>query len=282
MDGAGEAAAAAPPLPFLVHDAGGEYLNPHAQYSIASRVKVETTMELLPDHRCLETPQGWVLALHRASPANTFLWRPQDGHRVALPEMAATDLPRNCKCLLTHKLSDEPCVVVVFDLARAQYWFCRIQGGTKWQHRSYTLPTLDTEGRRGKWNMARDVGIAAIGGKTYYELSGHELGVLEFDPVHAKPKLTQIKVDMGRVRIPRGFPTWLRYFVESYGELFLVIIYFRPNYRRKVFRVALYKMDFSAWAWCKVDRIGDRCFSFVGIKMTYLDLERRMQPLIMV
>ncbi|KAL6841006.1 hypothetical protein ACP4OV_029266 [Aristida adscensionis] len=265
MDGgAGEAAAAAPPppppLPFLVHDAGDEYLHPHALYSIASRAMVDTTMDLLLDHRCLETPQGCVLALRRASPPSTFLWCPQDGRRFALPEMAATDLPRECKCLLTHKLSDEACVVVVLDLARAQYWFCRVREGTKWQHRRYTFPMLDAEGRRRKWNMARGVGIAAVGGKIYYELSGHELGVLEFDPIDAKPTLTRMEVDIDMVCIPQGFPIWLRYFVESCGELFLVVLYFRSNYRRKVSRVAIYKMDFSASIWCQVDHIGNRVF----------------------
>ncbi|KAL6865436.1 hypothetical protein ACP4OV_016587 [Aristida adscensionis] len=201
--------------PFLQFDAGDEY--PHAQYSIASQLQVDTSIGALRDnHRYLETPQGWVLVLHLAS-GWTALWRPQDCHEVALPPMEM-DLPKNCKCLLTHKISDKPgatnpCVVVVLDLARAQYWFCRVRGGTKWQHRSYTIPTLDTEGRRRKWNMARGVGIAAVGGKIYYELGGHELGVLEFDPVHAEPTLTRIKVDMDKVRIPQGFPTWLRYFV---------------------------------------------------------------------
>ncbi|KAL6864680.1 hypothetical protein ACP4OV_015831 [Aristida adscensionis] len=254
---AGEAAP--PPLPFLVHDVGAGYVDPHAQYSVASRAEVDATMDVLQDHRCIETPQGWVLALDRAS-TSTFLWRPQDGHRVALPELA-TELPWRCKCLLTHKLSadepaaaaggGDPCVVVVFDLDGPHYWFCRVRGGTKWQQGGHA---------RSKSSMARG-GIAAVGGKIYYQgMDG--LGILEFDPVYVKPTLAGIKVDM--VRVPRGIRSWARYFVESCDELFLVIVYFQGNNLQKVARIALCKMDFSARAWCKVDRIGDRVFLLGG------------------
>ncbi|KAL6864706.1 hypothetical protein ACP4OV_015857 [Aristida adscensionis] len=187
MAGAGEAAAAAA-LPFLVHDVAGEY-------SIASGQLANTTMELLVDHRCLETPQGWVLALHRAS-RRTFLWRPQDGHRIALPPMAT--------------------------------------------------------------------GIAAVGGKIYQQLSRHELGVLEFDPVHTEPTLTRIEVDA--VRVPRGSLVSTSYLVESCDELFLVVVYFRVDTLQEIARVALYKMDFSAPAWRKADRIGDRVFLLGGVR----------------
>ncbi|KAL6841002.1 hypothetical protein ACP4OV_029262 [Aristida adscensionis] len=253
--------------PFLLFVGADVYLNPHAQYSIASRLRVDTTFrELLHDDPYFETPQGWVLVFDESSRWPwPFLWRPQDRRKIMLPPMF-TDLPRNCKCLLTHKLSDkpgadDPCVVVILDLDHTQYWFCYVKEYTSWHHRSYTLAALDAEGRRHKRNMARGVSIAAVGGKIYYELSEHEMGVLEFDP-HARPTLTRIKVDM--VQIPPGFPTWLRYFVESCGELFLVILYFRPNCQRKVSRVALYKMDFSMSAWCKVDHIGDRVFLLCG------------------
>ncbi|KAL6865433.1 hypothetical protein ACP4OV_016584 [Aristida adscensionis] len=249
--------------PFLLFDAGHNYQ--HAQYGIASRLQVDIGIDVLRNeyYRCFETPQGWVLLLDRRD-RYTFLWRPQDRRKIHLSRMS-NDPPRNCKCLLTHKLSIDfdPCVVVILDLDRAQYWFCHVEE-PRWQHRRYKLATLDAEDRRQNRNMARGVGIAAVGGKIYYELGEHELGVLEFNPVHIKPMVTRIRVDMGMVSIPSGFSTWLRYFVESCDELFLVILYFRPNCRRKVFRVALYQMDFSASAWCKVDRIGDRVFLLCG------------------
>ncbi|KAL6865438.1 hypothetical protein ACP4OV_016589 [Aristida adscensionis] len=264
MAGAGEAAAKTV-VPSLVHDVGDDYFDPHRHYSIASRHRVYTTMDLLLDHRCLETPQGWVLALHRASPSNTFLWRPQDGHRIVLPPMDAADLPTNSRCLLTHKLSDEPgaadpCVVVVFHLASARYWFYRVRGGTQWQHRPYTLATLNSEGTP---LLAWYVGIAAVGGKIYHQLSMHELGVLEFNPVEAEPTLTRIQVY--KVRIPRGSPLFSSYLVESCGELFLVVVYFQTYFTiQTVDRVALYKMDFSKPAWRKVKHIGDRVFLLGG------------------
>ncbi|KAL6864655.1 hypothetical protein ACP4OV_015806 [Aristida adscensionis] len=265
MAGAGEAAAKAA-VPSLVHDAGDDYFDPHRHYSIASRHRVYTTTDLLLDHRCLETPQGWVLALHRASPPNTFLWRPQDGHRIALSPMDAEDLPTNSRCLLTHKLSDEPgatdlCVVVVFHFASARYWFCRVRGGTQWQHRPYTLATLNSEGTP---LLARCVGIAAVGGRIYHQLSADALGVLEFNPVDTEPMLGWIQVH--RVRAPRGSCVSSSYLVESCDELFLVVVYFLNSISTQmVHRVALYKMDFSKGAaWRKVNRIGDRVFLLGG------------------
>ncbi|OEL21368.1 hypothetical protein BAE44_0017612 [Dichanthelium oligosanthes] len=91
-------------------------------------------MGLLQDHRCFETPQGWVLALDRAS-LRTFLWRPEDGERIALPDMDV-DFPRSCKCVL----SDRPgaasfCAMMVLDLDESEYWLCRRQQvGAPWLH----------------------------------------------------------------------------------------------------------------------------------------------------
>ncbi|KAL6865448.1 hypothetical protein ACP4OV_016599 [Aristida adscensionis] len=233
-------------------DSGGRHLRPHGQLR-QLRDAAGVGARVAPAHP-LQLPVAAAGRPRRLPPR-----RP-----AADGDGAASD----CKCLLSHDLNTDepdaadPCVVVVFDLAGTGYWFCHVERDTKWQHRSYMLATLNTEGRHQKWNMAREVGMAAVGGKIYCELSEHELGVLEFDPVDTKPTLTRIKVDM--VRIPSGFPTWLRYFIESCGELFLVIVYFRSNCRRKVARVALYKMDFSALAWCRVDHIGNRVFLLCG------------------
>ncbi|RLN28922.1 hypothetical protein C2845_PM05G11470 [Panicum miliaceum] len=114
---------AAVALPFLVHDVGPEYYEPQAQYSVASQSLVNATIDLLQDHRCFETPQGWVLALDPAS-LRTFLWRPEDGERIALPDMEE-DFPTNWKCVLSDRPGAGFCAVMVLDLERQQ-------AGTPW------------------------------------------------------------------------------------------------------------------------------------------------------
>ncbi|TVU18524.1 hypothetical protein EJB05_34629, partial [Eragrostis curvula] len=91
-------------------------------------------------------------------------------------------------------------------------------------------------------HMARRHGMAAVGGKVYFEMTGSELGVVEFDPC--------IQC----------------YLVESRDELFHVVVFFFWGENvHKVAEVAVYKMDFSVPAWRKVDGIGgDRVFLLGG------------------
>ncbi|KAL6865437.1 hypothetical protein ACP4OV_016588 [Aristida adscensionis] len=60
--------------PFLLFDAGHNYQ--HAHYGIASRLQVDTSINVLRDdyHRCLETPQGWVLVIHRRDNPRREMW----------------------------------------------------------------------------------------------------------------------------------------------------------------------------------------------------------------
>ncbi|TVU17620.1 hypothetical protein EJB05_33668 [Eragrostis curvula] len=242
-------------LPFLVHDVGAfDHDDPHSQYSIASQTLVDETIEVLADYRCFETPQGWVLALDPVS-LRTFLWRPEDGERIALPSMEK-NLPLTCKCILSGKpgSSSTSCVVMVFDLHDFAYWVCPI-GGNKWERHGYSLTIYDAKDQPKELHVARRHGMAAVGGKVYFELSGSQLGVVEFDPVTAEPNLIFMEVDM--VDTPETMPMWSSYLVESCEELFLVVVFFQGENVHKVAEVVVYKMDFSVPAWRKVDRIGD-------------------------
>jgi hypothetical protein len=67
------------------------------------------------------------------------------------------------------------------------------------------------------------------------------------------------------VDTPKSFPFWSSYHVESGGELFLVVVFFDGPDVDKIAEVVVYRMDFSAPAWCKVDGIGgDRVFLLGG------------------
>ncbi|CAL4910367.1 unnamed protein product [Urochloa decumbens] len=263
------AAAALPPSapPFLVHDVGAGYYEPQSQYSIAagqSSLAVNATIGLLQDHRCFETPQGWVLALHPAS-LRAFLWRPEDGDRIPLPDMSQ-DFPPNCKCVLSGNpaAAGSSCAVMVLDLDEPEHWICSVGGaGAKWERHVYTFTMYDDDDRPVERHMARRHGVAAVGGKVYFEFTGNELGFVEFDASGGEPSYGLIEV--GMVDIPERFPLWSSYLVESRGELFLAVVFFDGPNVHKIAEVAVYTMDFSAPAWRKVDGIGaDRVFLLGG------------------
>ncbi|CAN6336336.1 unnamed protein product [Urochloa humidicola] len=59
------------------------------------------------------------------------------------------------------------------------------------------------------------------------------------------------------VDVPDGSPFWSSYLVESRGDLFLAVVIFAGPNVHKIAEVAVYRMEFSAPAWRKVDKIGD-------------------------
>ncbi|KAM3407107.1 hypothetical protein ACQJBY_000892 [Aegilops geniculata] len=248
------------PLPVLVHDLGTRAEDSQTQYSISSQALSTAAGDVLRDHRCFETPQGWVLALDTAS-LQTFLLRPQDGERIRLPPLEEA-LPLRCKCLLSDNPIAKPgCAVVVFDLDDSKMWTCNI-GASKWDSHRYQLTMfLDGDVPREK-NIAKCHGMAAVGGKIYYEITGDELGFIRFND-DGSPELDTIAVDM--VDLPLSMPMAATYLVESCGELFLVVVFFDGENVHKIAEHAVYKMDFSKPAWCKVDSIGDdRAFLLGG------------------
>jgi hypothetical protein len=200
-----------------------------------------------------------VLALDPAS-LRTFLWRPEDGERIALPDMEE-DFPTNCKCVLSDKPGAGFCAVMVLDLDEFEYWLCTV-GGSKWERHAYTLTMYNAQDEPVERHMASRHAFAAVGGKVYYEFTGNELGFVEFDPADPEPIHGMIDVD--HVDIPDGVPMWSSYLVESCGEVFQVVVIFDGHNVHKVAEVAVYRMDFSTPAWCKVDRIGDRVFLLGG------------------
>ncbi|PNT71847.1 hypothetical protein BRADI_2g36400v3 [Brachypodium distachyon] len=104
--------------------------------------------------------------------------------------------------------------------------------------------------------------MAAVGGKVYFEISAHDLGVIEFDsnPESSSSSSTVAElggIDVDMVELPSHMPMASTYLVESAGELFLVVVFFDGENFHEVAEVRVYRMDFSKPAWCEVDRIGD-------------------------
>ncbi|TVU17895.1 hypothetical protein EJB05_33956 [Eragrostis curvula] len=235
-------------LPILVHDLGTRD-GSQTQYSISKQALFSHGIDELRDYRCFETPQGWMLAVDRDS-LKTFLWRPQDSKRIQLPPLEE-DFPNRCKCVLSDTPIAQCCSVLVFDLDDTQMWVCQI-GASKWDSFSYNLTMSDARDNDRETHIAKCHGVTAVGGKVYYELTGYELGIMEFDPA---PSLGTINVDM--VDWPRSMPMGSTYLIESCGELFLIIIFFDGDNVHKIAEFTVYKMDFSKPGWCRVNSIGD-------------------------
>ncbi|KAF8725804.1 hypothetical protein HU200_020364 [Digitaria exilis] len=176
------------------------------------------------------------------------------------------DFPKNCKCLLSDRPSARFCAVMVFDLDEFECWLCLV-GGNKWECHVYTLTMYNAKDQPVERHIARRHGIAALGGRVYFEYTGNELGFIEFDPANPEPKIGFVDVD--RADMPDSMPMWSSYLVESCGELFHVVIFFDGENVHKVAEVAVYKMDFSTPAWCKVDGIGDRVFLLGGDRIEH-------------
>uniref|UniRef100_J3M0A6 KIB1-4 beta-propeller domain-containing protein n=1 Tax=Oryza brachyantha TaxID=4533 RepID=J3M0A6_ORYBR len=265
-------------MPFLMHDAGPRQPyctatdiddDPQTQFSVVSRCFITTTMDVLRDHRCFETPQGWILSLHPGS-LRTFLWRPEDGGMVQLPDMER-DFPRSCKCLLSGGTAgdDDGRGVVVLNPDDDDYWLCQVRGGKRWGRHGYVITVLNAYGEPRDRNMARLIGVAAVGCRLYYEISGRELGVVELDnrDDDGEPCLTSVDIDTADVDLPDERPLRSRYLVESRGELYLVVVFFVGFDALSVSELAVYKMDFasSPAAWRRVGGIGsDRVFLLGG------------------
>jgi hypothetical protein len=122
-------------------------------------------------------------------------------------------------------------------------WVCKI-GATDWDSHRYE-PAMYVKRkilRMSMRNIAKCHGIAAVGGKIYFELTAREMGVIEFDGKEGL-KLDTIEVDM--VDLPLSTPMASMYMVESCGDLFLVVMFFDGDNVHKIANHAVYKMDFS-------------------------------------
>ncbi|RLN00007.1 uncharacterized protein C2845_PM06G08060 [Panicum miliaceum] len=185
------------------------------------------------------------------------------------------DFPTNCKCVLSDKPGAGFCAVMVLDLDEFEY-LCTV-GGSKWERHAYTLTMYNAHDEPVERHMASRHAFAAVGGKVYYEFTGNELVFVEFDPADPEPI-------HGMIDIPDGVPMWSSCLVESCGELFQVVIFDGHNVH-KVAEVAVYRMDFSTPAWCKVDRIGDRATAYIFLNhfatnenfVRIIDLEKETQ-----
>ena len=93
-------------LPVLVHDMGTQQVGSQTLYSVSKQALFTDAIDEVRDYRCFETPQGWVLALDRAS-LQTFLWCPQDSSkRISCHRCRWTSPIDASVCYLTCQVFD--------------------------------------------------------------------------------------------------------------------------------------------------------------------------------
>lgn len=266
-------------LPLLVFEHQGEEYDDDDEYNnipemlmfSISQQSLHRNMEheLLAKNVCTATPQGWVLlTVPSPSTAKAWLWNPQTGDKLSLPDIGEEHVipGDSCNCLLSHKnVADPGCVVVLVDLTEPNLWFCRVDGSSGWMHYSYHIGdyAIPPEYRPPTKKVISSV--AALQGKLYFISSSKDMCTIDFlsSPDPGIPEFHYF--DVRTVDFPEGMNSGACWLVESQEELFQVCICFLGFDPDKIGAIHVYKMDFSKeQAWCRVHDIGDSVFLLPG------------------
>nr|CAB3496057.1 unnamed protein product [Digitaria exilis] len=185
-----------------------------------------------------------------SSPA--CLWNPLTGERLPLPNIGLEEheIPRFCKCFLTHKDPSHPgCAVVLFHLATPVLWYCHVaHGGDGWRRHAYDIGNYPIPEAYRRPTKAIISIIASFQGKLYFMKSPTEMCAVDFSPAPRYPQA----MSSGR--------DWL---VESQDQLFLVSVRFIGFDPDNIGATCVYRMDFSSSKrarWISVRDIGDVVF----------------------
>ncbi|KAL6642116.1 hypothetical protein ACP70R_020297 [Stipagrostis hirtigluma subsp. patula] len=216
---------------------------------------------------CWTTPQGWML-IKSASTAQ--LWNPCTGVKLPLPDIGDEhgDIPRHCKCLLTHKDPTHPsCVVVLFPITTPDMWYCHVNlletNRGSWTHCSYDIGNYELPEEYRPPTKRVISSIASLQGKLYFINSARDMCTINFSD--SNPEFDYFDVRM--VSFPKGMCSGTVWLVESDSELFLTRVCFVGFDPNDIGAIQVYKMDFGAHAWVRVDDIGDRVFLLENTNM---------------
>ncbi|KAM0883338.1 hypothetical protein ACQ4PT_031746 [Festuca glaucescens] len=202
--------------------------------------------------RCWATQNGWLLIVDPVS-LHAALLDPEARVRVDLPRLADGDLPRNCKCLLSHeRATSHGCVLLVVDMDKPVFRYCRVdsQAQQRWYSYEYSFQ------RRHGFHVQS---IAAANGDFYFPLSPTELVCMELMCYEFSPEPRFTTVEHGELYLAPELP-WEeapRHLVGLHGEL-LMVVQSCPLYDGTYQRHDVYRMDFMNRRWTDVSRLGDQ------------------------
>jgi hypothetical protein len=198
--------------------------------------------------RVWATQHCWLLVVDPVS-LHAALWDPVARDRVNLPRLTK-DLPRNCKCLLSHeKPTSHGCLVLVVDLDSPVLWYCRVSHHN-WYSHEYSFE---------KHPGFQIQSIAAIHGDFYFSVSPTELVCMELMCYEFNPEPRFMTIEHGKIWLAGGFPLEKapQHLVESRQDLLVFIQYYPMNiggYKN----FGVWKMDFLKREWTKVYPLNDR------------------------
>lgn len=198
--------------------------------------------------RCWATQNGWLLIVDPVS-LHAALLDPEAQVRVDLPCLA-DDLPRNCKCLLSHeRATSHGCVLLVVDMDKPVFRYCRVDGQAhhRWYSHEYSFQ------RRPGFRVQS---IAAAHGDFYFPLSPTELVCMELMCYEFNPAPRFTTVEHSELYLDPELP-WEkapRHLVGSHGEL-LMVVQCCPLYDGTYQRQNVYRMDFMNRRWTDVSRL---------------------------
>ncbi|KAF8683986.1 hypothetical protein HU200_044936 [Digitaria exilis] len=199
-----------------------------------------------------------------SSPA--CLWNPLTGERLPLPNIGLEEheIPRFCKCFLTHKDPSHPgCAVVLFHLATPVLWYCHVaHGGDGWRRHAYDIGNYPIPEAYRRPTKAIISIIASFQGKLYFMKSPTEMCAVDFSPARAQPTFQFFDVHRS-ARYPQAMSSGRDWLVESQDQLFLVSVRFIGFDPDNIGATCVYRMDFSSSKrarWISVRDIGDVVF----------------------
>ncbi|KAK3166173.1 hypothetical protein QOZ80_1AG0042380 [Eleusine coracana subsp. coracana] len=240
-------------LPLLVYDHG---LDPRHTFvtigdgSIHTRVVPE-----LANNYYHATPSGWILLVAPGSSPRTRLWDPRSRESVSLPSMEQK-LPVTWKCYLADVPTAASCVVIVLDIHKPNFLYCRV-GDSRWSTHEYDVGEVIVPLECTTTQKIVIQQGAAMGGKFYFQEKG-KLGTIDFSS--ATPEFSYL--DYQPVDYPEGSNCFREFLLESQGDIFNVDVFCKGFNPAEILTVEVYKMGLSSStpALTKVDDLGDRVF----------------------
>lgn len=251
-----KAPAGGPPLgtlPVLVYDHGLNHSNNRqTAYTIGDQSLHTSAVPELVDNYYHVTAQGWVLLIAPGPSPCTRLWDPRSGESVALPAMER-EPPENWECYLSDAPTAPSCVVLVLDMDRPTFLYCRV-GDSRWKAHDYDIGNSRLPLEYAPPTRLVIQHTAAVGGKFYFQETG-KLGAIDFST--ATPEFSF--VDYPQPALPDGSNCGRGYLVESRGELFDVYVCLK-GFSPDILTVRVYKVDLSGPTLSEVKDLGDRAF----------------------
>ncbi|GLT42955.1 hypothetical protein SLA2020_169320 [Shorea laevis] len=224
---------------------------------------VKTTPPELHGKEILAYSHGWFILLHKVIRTLMFsLWNPLTLESICLPGLPLKSTQEISFCILSSPPGDFDSMLILFETKAPSFIWCSIGigiGYKRWKRQDIKAKS---------WKMKNYYCLFApviCNGTLYCCLQSHHRGSF---------RLVKIKLSMPNYRlplilfdefipVPEGYfkaTIACAYMLESCGELFVVYLIKGRLCAQVVISVEVFKLDFLAMVWNKVESIKNRAF----------------------